>query len=284
MTVQDAQAGRLDRPDLRVQERLGVLHVTLNRPDQRNALSSSMFDGLIEVAAWVARHPGRIRAVVLSGAGGSFCAGGDLEFFRDVFQGSAADADSIAAINRRYGTVLTAWDRMPTAVIAAIEGAAMAGGMGLAAIADVTLATAASRFALTETRLGLVPAQISPFVIARIGAHQARRLMLTGASFDAAEAARLGLVDEVVADSDALDASVQRTLSDVLRCAPLANALSKFGVHRAADLGLEDLLDESAERFARTMQEPEAREGVASFFEKRRPSWFARPATPSTDP
>lgn len=256
---------------LLLDERGGVLYVTLNRPDQRNALSAAVLDGLNQIARYVPAAD--LRAVVLRGAGGVFCAGGDLKSFRDVFQGGTPDPAQIAALNRGYGTALLAWDRMPVAVIAAVEGAAMAGGMGLAAIADVTIATAGTRFALTETKLGLLPAQISPFVIARIGLHHARRLMLTSAMIAADEARRLNLVDEVVADGAALDEAVARTVNLVLRCAPGANAVTKELAHAALELPLEELLDRAAERFAQTMLGAEAREGVASFLGKRDPRW-----------
>lgn len=252
-------------------ERGRVLFVTLNRPQQRNALSAGVLDGLCRIAEHVEKS--QVRAVVLRGAGETFCAGGDLKSFRDVFQGDDPDRAQIAAVNRNYGTALAAWDRLPAAVIAAVDGAAMAGGMGLVAIADVAISTASAQFALTETKLGLTPAQISPFVIARIGLHHARRLMLTSAVIGADEAMRLSLVDEIVADADALDAAVDRTVNQVLRCAPEANALTKELAHAALDADLENLLDHAAVRFADTMLAAEAHEGVAAFFGKRDPEW-----------
>ncbi|KAA0020095.1 enoyl-CoA hydratase/isomerase family protein [Antrihabitans cavernicola] len=254
-----------------VEERARVLYVTLNRPDQRNALSAAVIDGLNQIAQYVEKAG--LRAVVLRGAGGVFCAGGDLKMFRDIFQGDAPDPAQIEAVNRSYGRVLAAWDRLPVAVIAAVEGAAMAGGMGLAAIADITIATAGTRFALTETKLGLTPAQISPYVIDRIGLHNARRLMLTSMVFDADAARRLNLVDEVVADSAALDEAVTRVVNQVLRCAPEANALTKELAHAALATPREEMLDHAAQRFAQIMLGDEAREGVASFLGKRDPEW-----------
>ncbi|MFD4356863.1 enoyl-CoA hydratase/isomerase family protein [Nocardia sp. NPDC058518] len=254
-----------------LEERGGVLFVTLNRPKQRNALSNEMLVGLCRVADHI--EQARPRAVVLRGAGGTFCAGGDLSSFRNVFQGGAPDPGQIAAVNRTYGTALAAWDRLPVAVIVAVEGAAMAGGLGLVAIADVAIATTSARFALTETKLGLTPAQISPFVIGRIGLHHARRLMLTSLVIDAAEAMRLTLVDEIVTDSAALDEAIDRTLNQVLRCAPAANALTKELAHTALEMDREALLDHAAARFAETMLGAEAREGIASFLGKRDPEW-----------
>ncbi|MFD4459268.1 enoyl-CoA hydratase/isomerase family protein [Nocardia sp. NPDC058480] len=257
--------------EILLKERGGVLYVTLNRPEQRNALSTEVLNGLCRVADHIEKA--QLRAVVLRGAGSNFCAGGDLKSFRDVFQGDTPDPAQIAAVNRTYGTALAAWDRLPVAVIAAVEGAAMAGGMGLVAVADITIATESARFALTETKLGLTPAQISPFVIDRIGLHHARRLMLTSLVIDATEAKRLALVDEIVADTAALDAAVARTVNQVLRCAPGANALTKELAHTALDMDREALLDHAAARFAQTMLGAEAREGVAAFLGKRDPEW-----------
>ncbi|WP_197497752.1 enoyl-CoA hydratase-related protein [Mycobacterium sp. 1274756.6] len=261
----------LEIDGLLLSECSGVLLVTLNRPEHRNALSADVLDGLVRIAEYVEKS--QLRAVVLRGVGETFCAGGDLKSFRDVFQGDNPDRAHIAAANRNYGTALAAWDRLPVAVIAAVDGAAMAGGMGLVAIADIAICTASARFALTETKLGLTPAQISPFVVARIGLHHARRLMLTSAVIGAEEAMRLSLIDEVVPDIEALDAAVERTVNQVLRCAPEANALTKELAHAALEMELEDLLDHAALRFADTMVGPEAHEGVASFFGKRDPEW-----------
>ncbi|MGW5113449.1 enoyl-CoA hydratase/isomerase family protein [Nocardia sp. NPDC004123] len=260
-----------DLEDIALDDRGDVLYVTLNRPEQRNPLTAAALDGLNRIADYVPRSDAR--AVVLRGAGGVFCAGGDLKSFRDTFQGDAPDPGQIAAVNRGYGTALAAWDRLPVAVIAAVEGAAMAGGMGLVSIADIVIATARTRFALTETKLGLTPAQISPFVIARIGAHHARRLMLTSAVIDAEEAHRMTLVDEIVTDRAELDDAVDRAVRQVLRCAPGANALTKELAHAAFDLPREALLDLAAARFAATMLGAEGREGVASLLAKRDPSW-----------
>ncbi|RUP30082.1 MAG: hypothetical protein EKK51_18010 [Mycolicibacterium sp.] len=266
---------QLPQPEgLLAEVRSGVLHVTLNRPDQRNALSAAVLDGLNHVALYA--QQAELRAIVLRGAGGMFCAGGDLKSFRDIFEDRTPDPAQIAAMNRSYGTALAAWDRLPVVVIAAVEGAAMAGGVGLAAVADITIATAGTKFALTETKLGLTPAQISPFVIDRIGLHNARRLMLTSMVFDADEAHRLQLVDEIVADSAALDDAVTRTLNQVLRCAPKANALTKELAHAALELPRTALLDHAAQRFAQTMLAPEARDGVASFLGKRNPEWVTQ--------
>ena len=261
--------------DVLVEDRDGVLYVTLNRPERRNALSASVIERLEDVVTYVADHPNEVRAVVLRGAEGVFCAGGDIKEFKIVFQEGGSDHSAVAANNRRGGAVFTALDRLPTVLIAAVEGAAMGGGVGLAAVADITLATADTRFSLTETTLGIPPAQISPFVTARVGQHQARALMLTAARIDAQEAHRVGLVDRVVADSAALDDAVDDVLAQIRRCAPSANAESKALVHMAAITPLEDLLDVAAGKFADAMLGAEAREGIRAFLGKSAPDWSA---------
>jgi isohexenylglutaconyl-CoA hydratase len=269
--------------DLLVETRDGVLYATLNRPESRNALSETVLTSLQQLCQHVHTHQGELRALVLRGAGGVFCAGGDIKGFSAVFHGGGVDADAIAAANRRYGRLLDSLDRLPVAVIAAIEGAAMGGGVGLAAIADVAITTADATFSLTETTLGLPPAQIAPFVTARIGRHEARRLMLTAARLDGWQAAGVGLVDETVADAAGLDEAIERTLSRIRRCAPGANAMTKALVNASGEMPLAELLDHSAERFAEAMLGPEAKEGVAAFLSKRKPAWAPGTAENQTD-
>ncbi len=267
--------------DLLVETRNGVLYVTLNRPESRNALSEKVLDGLQLVCDYVVSDATALRALVLRGAGGVFCAGGDIKGFRSAFLDGHVDAIEIAAANRRYGVLLAELDQLPVPVIAAIEGAAMGGGVGLAAIADVAIATADTTFSLTETTLGLPPAQIAPFVIARIGAHPARRLMLTAARLDGIQAAKVGLVDEVVADSAGLVVAVEQTLHRIRRCAPGANAMTKALVHASATLPLDELLDHSAHRFAEAMLGAEAREGVGAFLNRSKPVWASEETVPA---
>lgn len=273
MTGRINAASVFDCEDVLVSERAGVVHVTLNRPEQRNALSDNVVVALEEVIAYVMTDPTRVRALVLRGAGGVFCAGGDLKGFKSAFQDGVADHGLVAAANRRGGALFTALDQLPTVVVAAVERVAIGGGVGMAAVADVTIATAGTTFSMTETTLGVPPAQISPFVVARVGAHHARRLMLTAARIDAAEAFRIGLVDEVVADSAALDVAIDNVLRRVHRCAPVANAVSKALVHAAATTPLPELLDTAAARFADAMLAAEARAGIAAFTSKSTPPW-----------
>lgn len=261
--------------DVLVTVRAGSLFVTLNDPENRNALSDSILEDIEQICAHVVARQGYYRGLVLRGAGGVFSAGGNIKTFSHDYQSADTAADSIAAANRRFGALLSCLDALPLPVIAAVDGAARGGGVGLAAIADVVIATADSTFSLTETTLGLLPAQIAPFVAARVGRHTARRLMLTASRLDGAAAAAAGLVDEVVDDSSALDAAIGRTLGRVRRCAPRANAATKALVNASARLPLADLLDHSAKQFAAAMVATEAKEGVAAFLEHRRPAWAA---------
>lgn len=250
----------------------GVLHVRLDRPEQRNAIDDVMADELTAVFAHCAGREGDLRAVVLRGAGGTFCAGGDLKGFAAALSGEA-ERGAVAAANRTAGTFLTALAGLPQVTVAAVEGAAMGGGVGLAATVDVCLTTADARFSTTETTLGVVPAQIAPFLVRRLGAATTRRITLTAARFDGTEAARIGLADEVVADAPALDAAVAAVLGQVRRCAPRANAVTKRLVDRVGQVSLEAYLDDAAEVFADTLLGDEAREGIAAFVERRRPAW-----------
>ncbi|WP_248492323.1 enoyl-CoA hydratase/isomerase family protein [Tsukamurella sp. PLM1] len=249
--------------------------MTLNRPEQRNALSDEVLSALDRITQ--APLDG-VRAVVIRGNGTAFCAGGDIkQFARDL---QSADPATIAAYNRRFGTILQRLTRAPVPVIAAIHGAAMGGGMGFAAAADITLATADTAFSLTETTLGLVPAQICPFVVDRLGAHTARRLMLTAARFRAPEAYRLGLVDEVVDD---LDAAVDTLVDRIRRCAPGANALTKRLVTDCTSVDMTTVLDDAARLFGKVMLSAEARTGVDAFLSGGSPGWATDSSRAATE-
>lgn len=251
-----------------------VLTATLNRPEAKNALTGEMIAALNTLIAGLNRDSA-VRILVLRGAGGVFCAGGDVKSFRDFFQmdDSPESRAKVAAHNRAFGDVLLGLNRLPQVVVAAVEGAAIAGGMGLVSVSDVAIATADAKFALTETALGIPPAQIAPFVVQRLGLTQARRLMLTGARFDGAEAARLGLVHFAEPDLAALDARLAAVLADARRCGPTANAATKAILFNALAGDLPTALDEAAAAFAACILGPEGREGVMSFATKKAPSW-----------
>lgn len=255
----------------------GVLRVTMNRPERRNALSPEMVDELVALFTRLGGEPD-LRAIVLRGAGGNFCAGADVKGLQGARAGGsgAGGGDPTAAVargNRRFGHLMCAVNDVPVPVVALVEGAVMGGGFGLVCVSDVALALRDARFGLPETGLGLIPAQIAPFVVQRVGLTQARRLMLTGARFDGAEALRLGLVHEAYADAAALEAGLAAVLSQIARCGPRANAATKTLVLSVQGRELGAVLDEAAQVFAQASVSDEAREGTLAFVEKRLPKW-----------
>jgi methylglutaconyl-CoA hydratase len=243
---------------LRVERDGDVLRVTLARPEQRNAFDPALISALAEAFVDV----GRARAVVLAGDGPSFCAGADVEWMRASVDLSYEEnvADAIAL--RR---MLEAIDRCPAPVVARVHGHAFGGGCGLVACADVAVAAEDAVFAFSEVKLGIVPAVISPFALAKIGPSAARRYFLTGERFDAATALRIGLVHEVAAD---VDAAVDRAVGELLSAGPHA-------VRAAKRLVLDAPLErqETARRIAERRTSDEGQEGLRAFLERRSPGW-----------
>ena len=247
----------------------GVLHVTLNRPDSRNAMSLAMVGELRAVLAAV-RDDRAVRAIVLRGAGGHFCAGGDI---KDMAGARAAGPDAYAALNRAFGGLLEEAQAQPQVLVAVLEGAVLGGGFGLACVSDIAIAAADAQFGLPETSLGILPAQIAPFVVKRIGLTQARRLALTAARFDGAEALRLGLVHFSEADDQAVVDRLAECLQQVRQCAPGANAATKALLLATETEHLGSLLDHAAGQFAEAVLGAEGAEGTMAFVQKRKPKW-----------
>lgn len=247
----------------------GVLHVTLNRPDSRNAMSLAMVGELRAVLAAV-RDDRAVRAIVLRGAGGHFCAGGDI---KDMAGARAAGPDAYAALNRAFGGLLEQAQAQPQVLVAVLEGAVLGGGFGLACVSDIALAAADAQFGLPETSLGILPAQIAPFVVKRIGLTQARRLALTAARFDGREALRLGLVHACADSAESLGEHLAETLDQVRRCAPGANAATKALLLATESEALGPLLDDAARQFAAAVTGAEGAEGTMAFVQKRKPNW-----------
>ena len=247
------------------------LHVTLNRPDVRNAMSARMVRELVATMEAISGDES-VRAVILRGAGGHFCAGGDL---RDMAMARQAEPgpdgrDPVEALNRSFGAMLQAIEALPQPVIAVCEGAVMGGGFGLACVADVTIAGPTARFRLPETGLGITPAQITPFLVRRMGLTHARRLGVTGATLDSAEAARLGVAHFA---PDDVDAALAEVLSQIGRCAPGAVAATKALMLRVGEAPLTELLDVAAADFALRARSDEAAAGIAAFLSKTSPPW-----------
>ena len=250
------------------------LHLTLNRPEVKTALKPTLIGELRSVFQLLLDRPD-IKVVILRGAGGTFCAGADLKNMEQSFSGKPkpGEKDPIALNNREYGTFLEMVNTTPQVVVAAVEGYAIAGGFGLLCVSDVAICTEDAGFAMSETAIGIVPAQIAPFVAARIGVPQTRHLALTAARFKGAEACRLGIAHHLVKDSAALDAKLDELLKQIDRCAPLANALTKAVVMKVGSEPLSQVLDFAADRFAEARRSPEAAEGLRAFAEKRPPKW-----------
>ncbi|HKV00125.1 MAG TPA: enoyl-CoA hydratase-related protein [Vineibacter sp.] len=250
------------------------LYVTLNRPEVKNALNPTLLGELREVIALL-RDRSDIKAVVLRGAGGTFCAGADLRNMEKSFGDvpKPGEKDPIAVNNREYGTFLEALGSLPQVVVAAVEGYAIAGGFGLVCVSDIAIVTEDCGFAMSETAIGIVPAQIAPFVAARIGVPQTRHLALTAARFKGADAVRFGIGHHLVKDTAALDAKLEEVLKQIDRCAPLANALTKQVITRVGTQPLSQVLDFAADCFAQARRSPEAAEGLRAFAEKRPPRW-----------
>lgn len=247
-----------------------VLKIWFNRPEAKNALNTEMTEELVAVLEAV-RDDRTVRTIVLRGKGGVFCAGGDIKGFKSGMQ--TVEASEVAKGNRAFGDVMIKLNEQPQVVIILVEGAAIGGGLGLACVGDVTLVTADARFRLSETSLGIPPAQIAPFVTERVGLTQARRLMLTGARFKGDEAVALGIAHGVAVDGADLDVQCERILDQIKACAPGANAVTKGILFETLRRPRAEALDFASEGFARCMLSSEGLEGVAAFVEKRTASW-----------
>ena len=258
--------------NLLLEQDAGWLTIWFNRPDNRNALSKELTTELKEVLNAV-RDNQKIRGITLRGKGGVFCAGGDLKGFKNNYQGGSQTMEDIAAASRQGGQMFDLINELPQVVLILVEGAAIAGGLGMVCCADAVAVTKDAKFAMTETAIGIPPAQIAPFVAQRLGLRIARRLMVTASRFDGEEAHRLGLADFVVDDAAGLEQIEADMKKQVRRCAPVANAVTKAIVLATRHLNREEQLDFAAKGFAECMLSDEGREGVASFIEKRKPIW-----------
>ncbi len=246
----------------------GVAHVALNRPDKRNAMSAEMISELTDLAQTVGAAQ-TTRAMVLSGNGDVFCAGADLTWMQAQIE---ADRAQRMAEARKLADMLRALNEMPTPLIGRIHGGAFGGAVGLACVCDVAIAARGTRFALTETRLGLIPATIGPYVIARLGEGAARRVFMSARVFEAEEAAALGIVAQAVTEEH-LDNAVAAEVAPYLKVAPGAVGRAKALARRLGPVIDDASIDDTIRRLADTWETDEAREGVAAFLEKRAPRW-----------
>jgi methylglutaconyl-CoA hydratase len=248
----------------------GSARITLNRPEIHNAFDDRLIAELTAALAALA-HDDAVRVVVLTGSGKSFSAGADLNWMRRT--STYGEAENLADA-KALAKLMATLNELPKPTIARVNGAALGGGTGLVACCDIVVASSHAMFGTTEVRLGLIPAVIGPYVVAAIGVRQARRLMLTGERIDAGEAARIGLVHEVVA-ADELDAAIATLMEHLLKGGPHALAAAKRLVHDLAGRPIDaELIDYSTRRIAALRATPEAREGVAAFLGKREASWL----------
>ncbi|MCS6931902.1 MAG: enoyl-CoA hydratase/isomerase family protein [Acetobacteraceae bacterium] len=257
-------------------ERRGdVLLATLNRPHRRNAMDAELQAALDSLFASCAADPS-LRVLVLAGAGGHFCAGLDLSAVAEEGDPAAREARALAR-NRATAGRFAALASLPQVTVACVEGVALAGALGLVAACDIVLAEAGARFGAPEVKRGLVPAQILPWLVRRMGFPAAKRLAVTGATLTAEEALRAGLVDEVLAGAEALAARRESLLADLREAGPRAVAETKALSALLAPAVPEGYTEAATAAFARTAAGAEAAEGVAAFREKRPPAWAATP-------
>lgn len=249
----------------------GVLNLTLNRPHKRNAMNSAMVTELMSVFDAIETNR-EVRVVVVRGAKGNFCAGGDISGMnKDSEVDDDESRDATWHFNRSFGHLITKVNRAPQLVICVLEGAVLGGGFGLACVSDLAIATPDAIFAMPETGLGIIPAQIAPFVVARIGLTQARRLSLLGERLDGSAAQALGIVHHVSKQPVQI---LNQNLELFMKCAPHATARTKQLILDVAEIsGLEQLLDRASDDFAKAMLSTEGQEGTTAFIEKRKPEW-----------
>lgn len=248
--------------------KMGVARLTLARAEKHNALSAEMIDALT-TAAHELGADSAVRAVILAGEGSSFCAGGDLDWMRAQF---SADRAGRIAEARRLAMMFKALNELPKPLVAFVHGNAFGGGIGLLSVCDVAIAAATARFGLTEVRLGLIPATISPYVIARIGESRARPLFMSGKILDAWQAHAAGLVARVV-PTEEVGEVIETEVRHFLLAAPGAAARAK-ALARSLGAPITDAVIEAAvKQLADTWETEEAREGITAFFERRDPAW-----------
>lgn len=251
----------------------GVRTITLNRPQARNAMTLGMLRELIR-AFQEADADQALRVLVVRGSGGHFSAGADVkDFARARTAPKGEGVDPVMELSAAFGHVCATFAQVSLPTVCVLEGAVLGGGFGLACASDVTLAEERAVFGLPETSLGILPAQIAPFLVERLGYGQAKRLSLLGGRIDARSALSLGLVHEVAAGSAALEVALTGTLARFLACAPQATRATKRLLLRTRTEPAEALIDHAAEVFAAALTGPEGEEGTQAFIEKRRPSW-----------
>lgn len=246
-----------------------VQTIALARPEAKNAFNETMISEMREIFSAI---PDTIRAVVLTGEGSAFCAGADVNWMRDSAKRSEADNRTDAA---HMEAMFRAIDECPAPVIGKINGVALGGGMGLVACCDIVIAVDTAQFGFTEVRLGIVPAVISPYSLAKIGERAARRYFLTGELFDAHRASALGLVHDVVRESE-LDASVSRVTDTLLKSGPKAVRTAKQLIREVTRMDRDESREHTIATIARLRTSAEGQDGLSAFLDKRKPGWLEK--------
>jgi methylglutaconyl-CoA hydratase len=254
---------------VRVERTQDVARIWIDRADVHNAFDDEVITGLTNAVREANQHP-RVRVIVLGGRGRSFSAGADLEWMKRA-AGYTAEQNSADA--SRLAGMLRALASSPKVTVARVQGAAVGGGMGLVAACDIAIASTRARFGLSEVKLGLIPAVISPHVINKVGVGRARALFVTGERFDAVQAERMGLVNKVVEDEEALDLAIEQVITEVRTSGPEAVEAAKELLRIVPTLPEDQVDGWTAEQIAQRRATPEAREGMAAFLEKRTPRW-----------
>jgi len=252
-----------------VEDKFPVLTITLNRPSVANAMNLQMVNELMLVMTEIETK--QYRVLVLQGANGNFCAGGDIKDMQ-----SAKDNHALIELNRSFGLMIEKANALPAVVVCLLQGAVLGGGFGLACISDVAIAQMSAKFALPETSLGIIPAQIAPFVVQRIGLTATRRMALLGIRIDANNALAMGLVHQLAEGDKAMTQQLNQTIKLALKCAPDANQVTKALLHDVANISMTELLDNAAISFAKAV-DGEGREGATAFMQKRPAHWIKSP-------
>jgi len=257
---------------IKLEESNGRLYVTLNRPDQRNAMNNQMNQEMHDIADFLSDNS-HIRVIILRGAGGNFCAGGDIKERNTQTTQQSGVENPARDRNVRSGLLFNKFWNLPQTLIVVVEGAAMGGGFGLACLADLTIVHKQAKMGMPETTLGIAPAQIAPYVVQRIGLSKAKQLALTGQRINGETACQLGIAHYCAETDDDLEQLTVSVLEQVERCGPKASAATKKIMHYAAMHIDNDSIEFAADAFSSLNKNDEGREGHKAFVEKRKPDW-----------
>lgn len=244
------------------------LTVWFNRANKRNSLSKGLLKDINQTLNFIKDQPS-IRGTIFRGKGSVFCAGADLKWMQNIASEKNSTSDLAMEMSIEFGEVFTKISNSPKVTISVVEGACIAGAIGIACASDFLITTSDAKYALTETKIGLTPAQIAPYVIAKVGLGIGRKLMLLGNVFDGAEAHSIGMADYVVKESINLDSQISQLMNDIKKCSPNALDVTKKVLNSYHNINTT----QAAKLFSECIIHEEGREGFASFFEKRKPSW-----------